>query len=268
MDGGAETRLDFLGRCLGFTAERVEYAGGSQWLDAYKTSGALPVGPAAYFARLRDALRAGSAVIPHSWPAWSVLTGWDDDICKLPFATTPRFDKVVASIYPPWKANWAFILTPSHVPGASQVPGTLAQQAIAFGVTIAGGTADTGDVRFGGAIFDTIIANTGGQFLCPSCRENGCLGRSFKRIADGQDACIRFLGEARPHVSGSVGQAALDEAIAAYTEMRAITGKYLDWPALKAQHDLAAFRRQIAADCEAEKRLLARAAAQLRAAVE
>jgi hypothetical protein len=266
MDGANERRVDFLGQCLGFTAERVEYAGDGEWLAEYQASGAMPAGPAAYFARLHDALLAGKAVIPHTWPAWSVLTGWADDFRKLPFATTPRFDKVVASIYPPWKANWAIILTPQDAPGTCDVPGALLAHAVAFGATIASDEAAGGDVRFGSAIFDTIRAYTGQPFLCPACRENGCLGRSFKRIADGQDACIHFLGDARLYMPDPVGQAALDEAIAAYTEMQAITGKYLDWPKLKDRHDLPEFRRQIAADCEAEKRLLARAAGHLKLA--
>ena len=119
-------------------------------------------------------------------------------------------------------------------------------------------------MRFGGALFDTIIANTGERFLCPSCKENGCTGRSFKRIADGQGACIHFLDAARQYVDSPAGQAALDAAILDYAEMRAITGKYLDWLALQAQHDRPEFRRQIAADCEAEKGLLPWAAEHLK----
>jgi hypothetical protein len=262
MDGSAELRIDFLGECLGFATERVEYAGGSGWLDGYSASAVLPQEPAAYFARLRAAILAGKAVIPHSWPAWSVLTGWDDDLRRLPFATTPRFDKVVASIYPPWKANWAFILTP--VERVANPSHNELAEAIIFGAAVASGEANTGDVRFGGAIFDTITANARQRFLCPSCKENGCMGRSFKRIANGQDACVHFLQEARQRASSPAGQAALDAVIRDYADMRTITGKYLDWPALQPQHDLPEFRQQIACDCETEKRLMASATGHLK----
>jgi hypothetical protein len=265
MDGSQEQRIEFLGRCLGFTVERLGYQGGNGWLEEYGRSGAVPPEPAGYFGGMAAALQAGRTVIVRTWPAWSVLVGWDDDLRKLPFATTPRFDKVVAGIYPPCKTNTAFALTRA-TPEISEREAI--GQALAFGWRVASGdlSRDTGGVRFGGAIFDTIIANTGAQFLCPSCKENGCMGRSFKRIADGQAACITFLEEARSHVSGPAGQDALDQAIAAYAEMRAIADKYLDWPELQDQLDFPDFRRQIAADCEAAKGLLARAAGHLKAA--
>lgn len=262
MDGAQEHRVDFLGRGLGFAVERLGYEGGNGWLEEYGRSGAVPSEPARYFAGMRAAIQAGKAVIVRTWPAWSVLAGWDDDLRKLPFATTPRFDKVVASIYPPCKTSTALALTRA-APEIGEREATA--QALAFGWRVASGdlSRDMSGVRFGGATFDAIIANTGERFLCPSCKENGCMGRSFKRIADGQDACIHFLDAARQHVDSSAGLAALDAAILDYTEMRAITGKYLDWPALQAQHDRPEFRQEIARDCETEKALLTRAAGHL-----
>jgi hypothetical protein len=267
MDGCNEYRVDFLGKCLGFRAERVAYEGDGRWLEDYKSSGAMPQEPARYFAQLRDAVQAGKAVIPHSWPAWSVLLGWKDNIFELPFATTPGFEPVVAGIYPPAKATWAFVLTkqPPEIAKREAIA-----QAIAFGYTVASGdlSKNTGDVLFGGAIFDTIVKQCGMQHLCPSCQENGCIGRSFKRISNGQNASIQFLREAGQYVVSQTGKAALDKAVLDYTEMSDITGKYLDWPALKASHDLPEFRREIAHDFAREKDILARAAVHLRELAE
>lgn len=264
MDGCNEHRVEFLGKCLGFRVERVERAGGDDWLDGNKHSGNMPAEPAAYFARLREALRAGNTVICRTWPAWSVLLDWKDDIFNLPFATMPRFDKVVASIYPPYKTRLAFVLSQR----AAETPRRQAiTQAIAFGYLAASGelSRDTSGVLFGGAIFDTMIENTGMQHLCPSCKENGCMGRSFKRIHDGQRASIYFLGGVREYVRSQVGRDALDGAILNYSEMRDISSRYLDWQALKARHDLPEFRSEIAHVCATERALQVSAARHLRA---
>ncbi|MCU0501726.1 MAG: hypothetical protein MUC51_08145 [Anaerolineae bacterium] len=263
MDGCNEQRVDFLGKCLGFRVERVERAGEDAWLDGYKRPEDLPPEPAAYFARLHEALRAGDTVVCRTWPAWSVLLDWQDDILHLPFATMPRFDKVVASIYPPCKTRLAFVLS-QRAPEISRQQAIT--QAIAFGYLAASGelSCDTGGVLFGGAIFDTMIENTGMQYLCPSCKENGCMGRSFKRIHDGQRASIHFLTGARDYVRGQAGWDALDGAILAYSEMCDISSKYLDWQALRARHDLPEFRSEIAHACAMEKALQARAAQYVR----
>jgi hypothetical protein len=267
MDGANEYRVDFLGRCLGFTVERLGYEGGNGWLEEYGRSGAVPSASTSYFDGMSAALQAGKMVIVRTWPAWSVLVGWDDDLRKLPFATTPRFDKVVASIYPPCKTNSAFALTRA-TPEISEREAI--GQAIAFGWRVASGdlSRDTAEVRFGSALFDAIIACAGEQFLCPSCKENDCMGRSFKRIADGQHASIRFLQGARKYLVGQPATDALDQAILDYTEMSEVTDKYLDWKALKAQHDLAQFRRQLAADVAREKSTQSRAAAHLKELAE
>ena len=205
MDGAQAHRIDFLGRSLGFTVERLGYEGGNGWLEEYGRSGAVPSAPAGYFAGMCAALQAGKAVIVRTWPAWSVLVGWDDDLRKLPFATTPRFDKVVASIYPPCKTSAAFALTRA-APEIGEREATA--QALAFGSRVASGdlSRDTAEVRFGGASFDAIIALTGERYLCPNCQENGCFDRSLKRIHDGQRASISFLDAARQHVAGPAGQ--------------------------------------------------------------
>ena len=157
MDGAQEYRIDFLDRSLGFTVERLGYEGGNGWLEEYGHSGAVPSAPAGYFAGMRAALQAGKAVIVRTWPVWSVLVGWDDDLRKLPFATTPRFDRVVASIYPPCKTSAAFALD-----GAAAEIGEreTTAQALAFGSRVASGdlSRDTAVVRFGSASFDAIIA--------------------------------------------------------------------------------------------------------------
>lgn len=267
MDGANEYRVDFLGRCLGFTVERLGYEGGNGWLEEYVHSCAVPSEPAGYFGGMRAALEAGKAVIVRTWPAWSVLLGWDDDLRKLPFATTPRFEPVVAGIYPPCKTQSAFALTPTAPELAERAA---AAQAIAFGWTVASGelSQHTAEVRFGSAIYDAISALAGEPYLCPSCRENGCFGRSLKRILNGQQASIRFLGEARQHVAGPAAQAALDQAILDYTALAEITRNYLPWPDLQEKHDLPEFRRAIAQDFEREKRIQAGAAEHLRELAE
>lgn len=262
MDGGSEQRIDFLGRAMGFSVERLEL---SKPLDeagiaAYKENGTLPAHIEAHFGRWREAIAQGKMVLAYSWPAWSVITGWSDDVTELPFVTTPRFDTVVRAIYPPYRAWLSFILTD----GAARAE--LAQvyrEAIRYGATVASGKVACGKTAYGGAMYEQVAALSSEQHLCPGCAENGCLSRTFKRMYDGQLASIAFLKEAGAYLQGPVQDRWRQEAIDRYTELQDLTARYLDWASLADQHDQPAFRQQIAADFSRAKSLHGEAATAL-----
>jgi hypothetical protein len=81
-------------------------------LDRYRTAGEVPESTRVYLDSVREALESGSAVVVETWPAWSVLTGWNADITALPFVTVPGFRATVAALglYGDWGAyreRWA-----------------------------------------------------------------------------------------------------------------------------------------------------------------
>ncbi len=110
-EGGDDIRLDFLSRALGFTVEKVTGHQNAEW-DTHPEPGALPDSRRRYLCMLKRALADGQRVIVRTRPSWSVLTGWSDDISRLPFATVPSFEKLCADIQPPHKTDLAYIFTP------------------------------------------------------------------------------------------------------------------------------------------------------------
>jgi hypothetical protein len=262
MDGESAYRIDFLGQALGFSVERCELSEPLQGADieAYKESGTLPPLAQAHFDHIHQSMAQGKMIISGTWPAWSVITGWNDDLTQLPFATTPGFESVVARIYPPIRASLSFILTAGS--SAAQ-PAQTYREAIRFGADIASGKVTISENVFGGAMYDTVVSVSRKPHMCPGCQENGCLGRTFKRMHDGQQASIDFLGAAGAYVDGPQETKHLENAIRYYTELQDLTTKYLDWGSLAGVHDQSEFRRQLADDFVRAKSLHDAAAAEL-----
>ena len=86
-------------------------------LDRYRTAGEVPESTRVYLDSVREALESGSAVVVETWPAWSVLTGWNADITALPFVTVPGFRATVAALglYGDWAPTVSAGRDPSFV---------------------------------------------------------------------------------------------------------------------------------------------------------
>lgn len=262
MDGESAHRIDFIGRALGFAAERHELSEPLEGADveAYRASGTLPLCAQVYFDRIHQSMVQGKMILVETWPAWSVLTGWNEDLTQLPFSTTPGFEPVVSRIYPPIRARTSFILT-----NTSSVadPAQICRETIRFGADIASGKIALAQNTFGGAMYETIVSVSRQEHMCPGCQESGCLGRTFKRMHDGQQASIAFLSAAGPFIDGPENNKRLNTAIGYYSELRDLTAGYLDWASTEKKRDQPAFRRQLADDFTRAKALHDAAAEQL-----
>ena len=267
MDGGNAFRVDFIAEALGLHVEKVELEGGvpEDWFEVYKNEGTLPWQIDAYFGKLQQAQAWDEIVVLATWPAWSVLTGWADDLNQLPFATTPGFEPVVGSIWPPIRTRLAFVFKP----GGDLLPREdIVISALHFGAQIASGSVSPrvsgfdAENEYGGALYDVMIDRTSQETLCPGCQEDGCFGRTAKRLHDGHKASLMFLQEAAGMLDGHCNSVLLDKLQRYYADMQAISGQYLDWHARQESWNTAEVRSRMRADFEQMKSLHKQAAYQ------
>ena len=253
VDGGNSARYDFIGRSLGTDIARVEMETGAPkgWIEEYRKSGALPEQAQNYFGTMKEVVEGDGYVIVKTWPAWSALTGWDVDLTKLPFSTTPGFQGVVASIWPPINSTTFFALRGSARPGELKA---IAKETIRFACEIASGQTSNPDkqlgedVQFGGRLYGKVVEIAAGKYLCPGCEQHGCFGRMVKRIHNGQDATVQFLKYASAKIGNSKNSHQFASTIASYAALQATSHKYLDWGAFNSKYEDADFRKEIAGD--------------------
>ena len=247
VDGGNSERYRFIGKSLGLSITRVQMNDSvpKGWIGEYKTSGTIPEQAQGYFASMRYAIENGGYVIIATWPAWSVLVGWETSLAKLPFSTTPGFEGAVTRIWPPINARTFFSLKKTIKPDDQK---EIIKETIRFGHDIASGQFLTGNIAFGGALYDKVVEIANGQYLCPGCSEHGCFGRMVKRINNGHAVTEQYLSYVQEQIGNSRNAELLGAATRSYSELEALSAKYLDWPSFTDRYDEAAFRKQIVAD--------------------
>ncbi|MBN1579430.1 MAG: hypothetical protein JXA89_01915 [Anaerolineae bacterium] len=193
----------------------------------------------------------------------AVMRAWakDADYATIEALTGLAFSPCYNScIYPPIRARTSFILT-----NTSSVadPAQICRETIRFGADIASGKITLARNTFGRAMYETVVSVSQQEHMCPGCQESGCLGRTFKRMHDGQQVSIAFLSAARPFIDGPENNKQLDTAIGYYSELRNLTAGYLDWASTEKKRDQPAFRQQLANDFTRAKALHDAAAEQL-----
>lgn len=258
MEGGADQRVAFVGQALGFTAEQVTRK--QDFTDEvnsdYEATRALPPDINSYLARLKQALDQGDVVVMRTWPAWSVLSGWNDDIRKLPLATVPGFEGLCASIWGPHKSRLAYILSPAE---AVLPRGQAMADAVRYGAAIAAPGYASGNLLYGGALYDAAAAHLDEAYFCGPCRERdwSCAHRTLKRMLGTARGAIDFASLA----GGTIPEGACQD----YAQMAGILSAYPDDKTIESRWHDDDFRRALAADFRALGALHRSAAQHLRA---
>ena len=248
MESGSDARVGFLGNVLGFTVDRVTRE--VPWDDAareiYSTTGLLPEGHEVHFARLRAAFDRGDAVLLRTWPAWSVLTGWDQDLDALPFATVPGFEDLVKGIWGPAQAQRAYLLNPI---AACYTLEKSIGLALRFGSRLARGRGPDDELAYGAALYTATAARLDDEIFCPSCGTAGdsCAHRTLMRMLGTQRSAVGFLEDARALTGDELPW---DGAIGCFERMVEVTGEHCSWPAFQENWGDPAFRRRLQADLE------------------
>jgi hypothetical protein len=268
MEGGDDLRLDFLGQALGFSYEKVtrEQDFSDDVCEAYAASGAFPSEIAQYLDRLHAAVAKGDGVIVRTWPSWSVLTGWHDDVTKLPFSTVSGFEDLCASIWGPHKSQLAYVISREE----PVLPETQAiVDALKFGSQVASGAYRQPPVVYGGALYEAAAAKMGEEFFCPSCKEQdvGCAHRTLRRMRHTQECATLFL-EASQRIltyNEATVYAHMRDALARYKDMVEVIEPYRDYKVFEMQWSEDTFRRGLMSDFRKLKALHDEAAETLKA---
>ncbi|MBN1250353.1 MAG: hypothetical protein JXC32_22000 [Anaerolineae bacterium] len=246
MESGSESRIGFLGCSLGFTVDRVTRE--TPWDDAareaFATTGLLPQPHERHFARLRAAYDRGDAVLLRTWPAWSVLTGWSQDLDDLPFSTVLGFEDLVKTIWGPAQAQLAFLLNP--IAPCSPLEKILAS-ALRVGAKIARGRGPEEGLDYGAALYTAAAARMYEVEFCPSCGTAGdsCAHRTLMRMLGTQRSAVGFLEDARELVGDGLPW---DAAINVFEIMAEVTVGYCDWTEFHDRWPDYAFRAELGRD--------------------
>ncbi|MDA0337680.1 MAG: hypothetical protein O2782_21145 [bacterium] len=196
-------------------------------------------------AALRAAIESGKVVLVNTWPSWSILTGWSDDISQLPFVTMPGFEGLVRSARGPERTSIAFVLSPAE-PTLSDRQAT--QRAIEFGAAIAQGKVENDRLHYGGRLYTAAAERLDHTPFCPACGDEsaGCASRTLKRMQGTAHAAARFLQ--RIAVEDDVQRHELTESAQRYEEIASLAAAHIDWAAFGHNWDDPAFRVQLKKD--------------------
>jgi hypothetical protein len=253
MEGGNDIRIDFLGKVLGFSVEKIErkWTGKDEaWVkkpDLLK----LPENTADYFKKIKDATRAGKAVLVNTWPTWSVISNWSEDVTRLPFETFSPLKKLVARAWPPAKTGLAYILTPVDPSlGRDEAYGG----ALAFGAKIAQGSIASKRLLYGGSFYRAVAERLYCEPFCVPCGDAsyGCGLRTVKRVLGSVTSAVDFLELSR-----------MSSIADHYRSIQELLDKYQDsellrnsWRDRKFRHDMkSSFFTAYDIHCEAAKEL-------------
>ena len=193
MEGGNDIRLDFLGLALGFTVETVRIPDAFDDGKPYDSLDDMPPPRADHFRKLKAALDRGDAVLVPTWPSWSILTGWDEDMTQLPFETVPGLGDLVSRAWPPNRTGLAHILSPAE-PSLSRDDAI--RQALVFGASIADGTFHTKQrFHYGGRLYEAAAKRLDHDPFCEPCGDKSwsCAIRTLYRIAGTAGGAADFL---------------------------------------------------------------------------
>jgi len=246
MEAGSDSRTDLLGSALGFTVTRVTRD--ATWDDeargSYAETGMLPAPHDDHFARIRAAFDRGDAIVMRTWPAWSLLVGWSQDLDDLPFATVPGFQGSVAGIWGPAKAQLAYLLNP--IPPELTVEETVGE-ALSYGARVAGGVGQESSLGYGASLYLSAAQHMQDEFFCPSCREHSdsCAHRTLMRMLGTQRSAVGFLRDARVLVDVDLPW---EPAIDRFVGMAEVTSVYCGWADFQASWPNEIYRRNLRRD--------------------
>jgi hypothetical protein len=246
MEAGSDSRIDQLGRVLGFTAERVtrEAVWDDAAREAYATTGMLPVLHEDHFARLRAAFDRGDAVVLRTWPAWSLLVGWTRDLDQLPFATVPGFEDLVSGIWGPAQAQLAYLLNP--MPGDITVEEAVGD-ALRYGARVACGLGQDSSLKYGAALYAAAAERMKSDVFCPECQDHSdsCVHRTLMRMLGTQRSAVGFLHDAQVLMGGDLPW---NPAIDRFVTMAEVTSVYCSWPDFHENWPNATYRGNLSND--------------------
>lgn len=218
MEGGNDSRVQFLGRALGFSvvaSPRMDGPARREAREEYARSQTLSGRVAGFWEEAMKALGEGSVVVTATWPTWSAVTGWDADLRRLPVSSLPGMQALCVSdpLYP------SYILTPAE---PELTPAAALAAALQFGGQVASGAFSWEAFRFGARLYEAAAQRLEEGPFCGPCggRAWSCALRTLRRVRGSQASGAAFLSQAGARED-------LDPAIERYQTMGRMVDRHL-----------------------------------------
>ena len=144
---GNDTRVRFLGEALGFTVEESP----EMTHEDFEASGEMSSELAGFWNRAKEAVQSGKVVIIGSWPCWSVIKSWDDDISEIGLESLAYLGGICA----PHPLSKLYILTPAP---ADLTRMDAIKEAVRFGADIADGSFELPKFAFRTGYFNSLFS--------------------------------------------------------------------------------------------------------------
>ena len=191
---GNNIRIGFLGTALGF-----------QYMASPDKNGSIVEGKninrmSEFLKTAKTAVSDGLPVLIGSWPTWSVIKEWDDNL------ENHRLETVkgpVEKITKPHPTSKLYILTPSN-PEMSKKRAI--RESIKFGEEIASGKFVKEGFEYGGSLYGEFLRKLDDEHFCPDCkgRSHNCAARTIERVRGLQLSAVEFLKIVATQYEGTV----------------------------------------------------------------
>ena len=235
---GNDKRIRFLGQAVGFyVRESPEMS-----VEEYDAKGELKPELARFWKQAGEALQEGKVVLTGSWPCWSIITKWDEDISKLGLESVPGLGRVSCAPHPLAKT---YVLTPGP---AVMTRLKAIKEALKFGADIADGTFKALGFSYGGKLYDAILDRMTFEHFCGDCggKSCNCVHRTMVRIAGVNRSAVRFLEFAGEFLGRQLPKPALDTVTRGYGKMAEIADSYSNRAVLCENWDRKDFKEEFA----------------------
>lgn len=233
---GNDKRVGFLGKALGFTVRESP----EMEKEEYEKRGELSPELRRFWKRVGEEVQEGRVVMVGSWPCWSIITKWDDDISKLGLETVDGLGDIRCAPNPLAKV---YIL----IPGPAVMTRLEAiKEALKFGADVADGTFKAPGFSYGGKLYDAIIERLAYEHFCGDCAERSwsCVNRTMVRVAGTNRSAVAFLEFAGEFLGKQLPQPALETVVRGYRKMSEIAESYSGGALLRDNWDREDFREE------------------------
>ena len=231
---GNDTRIRFLGKALGFHVVESPDVSDAE----YAKTGVLPREMEEFWDRAKEAVGEGKIVIMHTWPCWSIITEWNDDITKLGLASVSGFGGTICA---PYRSAKLYILTPGP---AELTRAEAFKEALEFGADIADGSYERPGFAYGGKIYDAILGKAAEKHFCGDCKDKSwsCVCRTMNRIEGSNSTAARFFDMASEFLGTQLPAPVVDAIKKGYQSVAEYAGAYTNCEILKDNWDQGKFR--------------------------
>lgn len=214
---GNDNGVELLGKALGFNYRQSPDITREEFEKEGKLSPILE----RFWISARDARKQGRMVIIGTWPCWSLVTGWSDDLFQPEVVCLANLKDVCKPN--PW--DKIYILTEAP---ARMTRGQAIREALKSGADIADGASTRPGFKYGGALYGEIVDRLDSGSFCPDCKdaEWSCMVRTMTKIQGLGLTAAEFLRFAGEFLGKQISQTDIESSAKAYAAIAEMSLPY------------------------------------------